>query len=149
MAISVAAVGHKMELGRALTVAAAPPANGLDELVRTRRRLRTRASKSSRKISAVLSRFDSEVPGMNSSDAGTTSCASASGYSVVIRNEPQTPLFLRDPTTPFSTTLGWIRLLHDGQMAQDYIFNDIDPRETVSGRDPAQTLGKDWIFKKR
>ena len=38
MAISVAAVGDKMVLGQALTVATAPAANRLDELVRARRR---------------------------------------------------------------------------------------------------------------
>jgi hypothetical protein len=38
VAIGVAAVGDKMELGQALTVATAPAANGLDELIRAGRR---------------------------------------------------------------------------------------------------------------
>jgi hypothetical protein len=59
-----------------------------------------------------------------------------------------TPL-IRGAPTPFSTTLWRVLFLHDRKIVQNDVFNDVDPREPVSGRNPAQSLRKAWIFKKR
>ena len=43
------------------------------------------------------------------------------------------PPFIRGTTTPFSTALWRILFLHDRQIVQNDVFNDVDPREPVSG----------------
>src|SRR5271166_1158600 len=66
----------------------------------------------------------------------------------IFRNKIPHPL-KRGATTTFSTALWRIFFLHARQIVQNDVFNDIDPREPVSGRNPAQSLSKAWIFKER